>query len=116
MCGTIIKILTITSLSKGLLEVPIFVKLVKRYEHDYYLDILFVRKFRYCYAQIRSGSRIRIRQSGRHQGIPREQRLCNRSEIDDKLHFMFKAKFTKFIHSKKVFSCSIFNKITYIVK
>ena len=63
------------------------------FKYEHYLDILNVRKFRHCYAQLRSGSLELELERGRYLNIPREERLCkicNLGEVENELHFIFK--------------------------
>ena len=62
------------------------------FTHEYYLDIISVRKFRHALAQIRTGHHPLEIERGRYVNIPREQRLCNvcTSDIEDEYHFVLR--------------------------
>ena len=46
------------------------------FSHEYYLDVISVRKFRHALAQIRTGHHPLEIETGRYTNIPRKQRLC----------------------------------------
>ena len=62
------------------------------FTHEYYLDIISVRKFRHVLTQIRTGHHPLEIERGRYMNIPREQRLCKMctSDIEDEYHFVLR--------------------------
>ena len=74
-------------------KLELYKHIKSQYEHESYLDILCVRKFRRCFAQLRSGTLPIEIDSGRYRGITKEQRLCpmcNTGEIENELHCLLK--------------------------
>lgn len=61
------------------------------YEYETYFSILTARKFRYCYAQLRSGlSHLEIIK-GKYHNVVREScicKICSLNCIEDEFHFL----------------------------
>ena len=64
------------------------------YVHEFYLDIINIRKYRHALAQFRSGVHQLEIERGRYHNIPYDQRLCKlcNLEIEDEMHFMFRCE------------------------
>ena len=60
--------------------------------HEYYLDVLKIRKFRNALEQIRTGHHPLEIESGRYIKTARERRLCKLCMLDteDEYHFVLK--------------------------
>ena len=74
-------------------KLELYKHIKSQYEHEAYLDILSVRKFRRSFAQLRSGTLPIEIETGRYRGITREQRfcpICNTGEVENELHFILK--------------------------
>ena len=65
------------------------------YDHEYFLDVLNIRKFRYCYAQFRTGAHSLELERGRYQNLPTEQRtckICSANILEDEFHFVLSCR------------------------
>ena len=73
-----------------------------------YLDVLNIRKYRKAFTKLRvSSHRLNI-EVGRHQGLPRENRIClyccnhNINVIEDEYHFVVKCSLYNYLRGKYI--------------
>ena len=77
-------------------SLSLFKELHISYETAQYLNLLCCAKYRKALAKLRLSSHSLAIESGRHNGIPRENRkcaFCNLNDIDDEYHFIIVCPF-----------------------
>ena len=71
--------------------------------HEYYLDVLKIRKFRHALAQIRTGHHPLEIESGRYIKTARERRLCKLCMLDTEYEYHFVLKCDRYTDLRNIY-------------